>query len=182
MAATTIEIAKSGRAACRACKKAIAKGELRFGLEGTGGFADTGAPTFLWHHLLCAAGKHPDELRAALAAFDGDVPDRSALDARLAEAEAKKPPPFPHADRAPTGRARCQECGEPIGKGALRVVIERDIERGMTVTKGAGYLHPPCAAAHVEAKGSTHEALTTALHANTRDLSEADLDELFATV
>ncbi len=182
MAATTIEIAKSGRAACRACKKPIAKGELRFGLEGTGGFADTDAPTFLWHHLECAAGKHPDELRAALAAFDGEVPGRDALDAKLAEADARKPPPFPHADRAPTGRAKCLECGEPLPKGELRVAIERDIERGMTVTKGAGYLHPKCAAAYVEAQGSTHEELTAGLQANTRGLSEEDLAALFAVV
>ena len=182
MAATTIEIAKSGRAACRACKQAIAKGELRFGLEASGGFADASAPTYLWHHLLCGAGKHPDELRAALGTFEGEVPGRAELQARLVEADAKKPPPFPHADRAPTGRARCLECGEPILKGELRVVIERDIERGMTVTKGAGYLHPGCAAGHVEAKGSTHEALTTALHENTRSLSDADLDALFAIV
>ncbi len=182
MAATTIEIAKSGRAACRACKHPIAKGELRFGLEGTGGFADPSSPTFLWHHLLCAAGKHPDELREALAAYEGEIPGRDEIDARLVDADAKKPPPLPHADRAPTGRARCLECGEPIPKGELRVVIEREIDRGMSTTKGAGYLHPGCAAAHVEAKGSTHEELTTALHANTRSLSDADKDGLFAIV
>jgi poly [ADP-ribose] polymerase len=182
VAATTIEIAKSGRATCRACKKPIAKGELRFGLEGTGGFVDASTPTFMWHHLVCAAGKHPDETRAALAAYEGDIPDRAAVDAKLAEAEAKKPPPFPHADRAPTGRARCLECGEAIPKGALRVAIERDIERGMTTTKGAGYLHPACAAAYVESQGSTHDELTAAIQANTRDLSEADLAEIFSVV
>jgi hypothetical protein len=61
-------------------------------------------------------------------------------------------------------------------------VVERDIERGMTVTKGAGYLHPACAAAYVEAQGGTHAALTEGLQKNTRDLSDADKDELFATV
>ncbi len=180
--ADTIEVAKSGRATCRACRQAIAKGELRFGAETTTGFGDSGGSSYMWHHMTCGATKHPDGLRAALAAFVGDVPEREELERRLAEADAKKPPPFPHADRAPTGRAKCQECGEAIPKGALRVVIERDIERGMTITKGAGYLHPQCAAGHVEAKGSTHERLTTALHANTRSLSDSDLEELFATV
>ncbi len=182
MARTTIEEAKSSRATCRACRKPIAKGELRFGLEGTGGFADTDAPTFMWHHMQCAATKHPDEMRDALKAYEGDVPEREAIEGKLAEAEAKKPPPFPHADRAPTGRARCLGCSEAIAKGELRVAIERDIERGMTVTKGAGYLHPKCAAAYVESQGSTHEALTEGLRKNTRDLSDDDLDQLFSEV
>ncbi len=167
---------------CRACRKPIAKGELRFGLEGQGGFADTGEPTFMWHHLECAATKHPDETRSALEAFQGEVPNRDGVMAKLAEADAKKPPPFPHADRAPTGRARCQACSEAIPKGELRVVIERDIERGMTTAKGAGYLHPACAAAYVETQGGTHDELTAGLHKNTRGLSETDLELLFSVV
>jgi poly [ADP-ribose] polymerase len=182
VAKTTIETAKSGRATCRACRKPIAKGELRFGLEGTGGFAETDAPTFMWHHLECAAKKHPDEMREELGRYEGEVPGRDAIEAKLAEAEAAKPPPFPHADRAPTGRARCLACSEAIAKGELRVAIEREIERGMTVTKGAGYLHPKCAAGYVEAQGSTHEELTEGIRKNSRDLGPADLDELFEVV
>ena len=177
-----IEIAKSGRAACRTCKKPIAKGELRFGEEAQGGFGEGGEASYRWHHMECAASKMSDALRAALAAFEGEVPNRDVLEAKMAEADANKPPPSPHADRAPTGRARCQGCGEPIAKGALRVAFERDIERGMTVTKGAGYLHPACAAAYIETQGGTHEALTEGLRTNTRGLEAADLDELFATV
>ncbi len=177
-----IEVAKSGRAACRTCRKPIAKGELRFGEEAQGGFGEGVDVSYRWHHLDCAATKMSDALRAALATFEGEVPGRDVLEVKMAEADAKKPPPFPYADRAPTGRARCQGCGEPVAKGALRVAVERDIERGMTVTKGAGYLHPACAAAYVEAQGGTHADLTEGLRKNTRDLSDADLDELFATV
>lgn len=179
--AHTIEIAKSGRAGCRTCKNAIAKGELRFGEETPNAFGDPGDTSYRWHHLKCAAQKLPDELRAALAEYAGEVSEREELDRLMAEADAHKPPPFPFADRAPTGRARCLACGEPIPKGALRVVIERDLERGMTVTKGAGYLHPACAAAHVEEQGGTHEKLTTELRAHTR-LPDPDLDALFAEV
>lgn len=167
---------------CRACRKAIEKGHLRFGLEGQGGFADSTEPTFMWHHLLCAATKHPDELRSALADYGADVPELAAIEAKMTEAEAKKPPPFPHADRAPTGRARCLGCSEGIAKGQLRVAIERDIERGMTTTKGAGYLHPQCAGSYVEAQGSNRADLTVAIRQNTRSLSEAELDELLAAV
>lgn len=180
--AHTIEIAKSGRAGCRTCRKPIAKGELRFGEETANQFGDAGDTSYRWHHLACAAQKHPDELRSALATYEGEIPERAEIDRLLAEAEAKKPPPFPYADRAPTGRARCQGCGEPIPKDALRVAIERDVERGMTVTKAAGYLHPQCAAAYVEEHGGSHAELTENLRKNTRDLSEADLEKLFAEV
>lgn len=180
--AGVIEEAKSGRASCRTCRNPIAKGELRYGEPAEGSFGEGGEVSYRWHHLKCAATKLPDGLREALAAHAGDVPDSEGLTRLMAEADAKKPPPFPHADRAPTGRARCQECGEALPKGALRVAIEREIERGMSVTKGAGYLHPACAAAWALAHGSTHEALTDGLRANTRGLSDADLDLLFAEV
>jgi poly [ADP-ribose] polymerase len=176
-----IEVAKSGRAGCRSCKKPIAKDELRFGEEAVNQFADGGEPTYRWHHLACAADKLPDLLRPVLAAYEGDVPERERIEAIMAEAESNRPPPFPYADRAPTGRARCQACGEPIAKDALRVAYERDIERGMTVTKGAGYLHPACAAGHFEAQGSNHAELTEALRKNSK-LPPEDLDALFAEV
>jgi poly [ADP-ribose] polymerase len=182
--AHTIEVAKSGRAGCRSCKSPIPKGELRFGEETPNQFGDAGEMTYRWHHIKCAASKLPTELRAALTAYEGEVPDRAELERLMAEAEANRPPPpppFPYADRAPTGRARCLGCGEAIAKGALRVAIERELERGMGVTKGAGYLHPACAAAYVEEQGGTHDKLTTELRAHTR-LPDADLDALFAEV
>jgi hypothetical protein len=182
--AHVIEIAKSGRASCRTCHKNIDKGILRFGEEAPNAFVEPGAAatSFRWHHLACAAAKHSDALRPLLEAYEGEVPEREDLLRIMAEADAQKPPPFPFADRAPTGRARCQECGEAIAKGALRVAIEREVERGMTVSKAAGYLHPACAAAHVEGKGGTHAALTESLRANTRGLSAEDLDLLFSEV
>ncbi len=151
-------------------------------METNTSFAEEGT-SHMWHHPNVrrdeASGR---ALRTVLATYAGEVAERAEIDRRLAEAESKKPPPFPHADRAPTSRARCHECGEGIEKGGLRVVIERDIERGMTTTKGAGYLHPKCAALHLEGKGMTHDALTEAIRQNSRALSEADLDELFAIV
>lgn len=179
--AHVIEVAKSGRAGCRTCRNPIAKGELRFGEETPNAFGDAGEMSFRWHHMRCAAQKLAEQLRGALADYAGDVPDRVALDALMTEAEANKPPPFPYGDRAPSGRARCLGCGETLPKGALRVAIERDIERGMTVTKGAGYLHPACAAAYVEEQGGTHDKLTAELRAHTR-LPEPDLEALFAEV
>jgi poly [ADP-ribose] polymerase len=180
-----IEEAKSGRAGCRTCRKPIAKGELRFGEEVENQFADGGETTHRWHHMACAAGSKTDELRSTLENYAGPpIPDeqRAELERLMTEADAKKPPPYPHADKAPTGRARCQGCGENIAKGELRVAFERDIERGMTMTKGAGYLHPKCAAPYLEQNGTSHDELTEALRTNTRDLSEQELDKLFAEV
>jgi hypothetical protein len=122
-----IEEAKSGRASCRTCKKPIAKGELRFGEEAPNAFGDT--PSMRWHHMTCAAEKLPAELKAALDQFPDPVPNRPELDRLMAEALAKgraKPGGFPYADKAPTGRAKCIQCSQPIEKDSVRIAIERD--------------------------------------------------------
>jgi hypothetical protein len=180
--ANVIEEAKTGRASCRTCRKPIAKGELRLGVETQTQFSD--APSLQWHHLLCAAGKLPDELKAALADYPGEVPNRAELDAAMAEAGKKtaaKPAGFPYADHAPTGRARCMVCQQPIEKGALRIAVERELEVGSNVTKGAGYLHPQCAAQNLEAAGIPLDELIAGLRANSK-LPEAELDGVIADV
>ncbi len=178
-----IEEAKSGRAGCRTCRKPIAKGELRFGEEVENQFSDGGEMTHRWHHLACAAGSRSDQLRSVLSEYPSIPADQLAeLEKLMNEADAKKPPPFPYADKAPTGRAKCIGCGESIAKAEIRVAVERDIERGMTTTKGAGYLHPKCAAAYVEEQGGSHEELCDQLKKNSRDLSEAEMNQLFSEV
>lgn len=180
--ANVIEEAKSGRASCRTCKKAIAKGELRFGEEAPNAFGDQ--PSLRWHHLACAAEKLPAELKAALAEYTGDVPNRAALEQKMADSISKgraKPGGMPHADKAPTGRARCMQCSEPIAKDSLRVAVEREIETGAMVTQSAGYLHPACVGAYIEAKGGDRAELVEGLRANSR-LAEADLASVIEAV
>src|ERR1044071_6882757 len=82
--ANVIEEAKSGRASCRTCKKTIAKGELRLGVEQMTQFSDT--PSMQWHHLLCAAGKLPGELKSAIAGYEGEIPNRPELDKAMTDA------------------------------------------------------------------------------------------------
>jgi len=177
-----IEEAKSGRASCRTCKKPIAKGELRLGVEVATQFS--AGPSMAWHHLLCAAAKLPAELSAALAVYGGAIANRAELDAAMADALQKghaKPGGFPYADRAPTGRAKCMQCEQPIAKDALRVAIEREIDTGAVVTRGAGYLHPTCVAANAERTGAALDDLILGLRANSR-LTEQDLDSVVTAV
>ena len=180
--ANMIEEAKSGRASCRTCKKTIAKGELRLGVEVTTQFSDT--PSMQWHHLLCAAGKLPVELAEALKAYPGEVAERAALEAAMAEAIKSgkaKPGGFPYVDKAPTGRAKCMQCEEAIPKDSFRVAVEREIETGAMQQRSAGYLHPACVAANLENTGGSIDELTAALEANSR-IPKADLDGVIASV
>jgi poly [ADP-ribose] polymerase len=186
--ATVIEEAKSGRASCRTCRKPIAKGELRLGVETQTQFSD--APSMQWHHLLCAADKHPVELRAALADYPGEVPNRAEIDAAMEQADKKvaaKPAGHPYADHAPTGRAKCMQCGEPIEKGAFRIAVERELEIGGNATRGTGYMHPGCVVANLGniggslGAGGPLEQLIDGLRANSR-LTEAELDGVIADV
>lgn len=180
--ANVIEEAKSGRASCRTCKKTIAKGELRFGEEAANAFGD--APSMRWHHLACAAARLPAELKEVLDKYPGEVPDRAALEKTMADAIAgghAKPGGFPYADKAPTGRARCMQCQTAIEKDTVRIAIEREIDTGATVTRGAGYLHPACTAAYLEAHGGDKGELVAGLRANSR-LSAADLDAALAAI
>jgi poly [ADP-ribose] polymerase len=180
--ANVIEEAKSGRASCRTCKKPIAKGELRFGVETQTQFSD--APSLQWHHLPCAAAKLPVELKAALAEYPGEVPGRAELDAAMEQAAKKasaKPAAFPYVDRAPTGRAKCMQCEQPIEKASFRIAVERELEIGGTATRGAGYLHPACVAENLANIGGSLEDLLEGLRANSR-LAEGELDGVIADI
>jgi hypothetical protein len=180
--ANVIEEAKSGRASCRTCKKAIGKGELRLGVEVQTQFSDT--PSMQWHHVMCAAAKLPAELKEALAAYEGEVPNRAELDKALEDAIKKggaKPGGFPYTDRAPTGRAKCMQCGEPIEKGSFRVAVEREVEAGSFAARSAGYLHPRCVAENLENVGGTIEDMLDGLRKNSRVAPE-DLDAVVAEI
>ena len=171
-----IEAAKSGRARCRKCKQPIGKGELRFGEESATGFGSGDEKSYVWYHLACAAQQRPELLATDLKAFADEVPDRAGLEQSIAASAGKqKPASFPYAERAPSGRSKCLACEEPIEKGTLRVAVEREVDTGSFVTKGAGYLHPGCALEYVE-----DEDFPEKLTAHSASLPEADRAELKA--
>jgi poly [ADP-ribose] polymerase len=181
-----IEVAKSGRAACRTCKSPIPKGDLRFGEEFANQFSVDGEMGHRWHHMKCAAEKLPNKLKDAMAAYEGEIPNRAELDA-LADEAAKqqkgKSDAFPYVDLAPTGRARCIQCREPLEKAQPRVAVERELDAGGMTRMGAGYLHPACAAAYVAARGQgTLDDLVAGLRKHTTALSGEALEGVLSAV
>jgi len=142
-----IEPAPTGRAACRGCKEAIAKGALRFAEEFQNAYSDDGGKSFRYWHLSCAATRLANEVGEALAAYDGPIEEREAIE-ELVRAHAR--PEMPYAERAGSGRARCRACDAMIKKGELRVAFERVFESPMGPTKGAAYAHPRCVARYLE--------------------------------
>jgi hypothetical protein len=172
-----IEAAKSGRASCRTCKKPIAKGDLRLGEEVANQFA-AGEMTHVWHHLECAAKKKPGPLKAALETTTIEIPNRAELEKLIDDAaKTEKPSTFPYAERAPSARSTCMQCNEKIEKGEMRIAVEREVDTGTFVTRGAGYLHPAHAIEHT---GDDPAELYKRIAANSPGLDKADLDALKA--
>lgn len=141
-----VEVATTGRARCRGCKQAIEKGALRFGEEFKNPYSEDGGMSYRYWHLPCAAAKLANELGPALAAFEGEVPDRQGLLALIAQHEK---PAMPYAERAPNGRASCRACHESIAKQELRVAFERTFDGPMGPQKGASYAHARCLPAYL---------------------------------
>ncbi|HLT91032.1 MAG TPA: hypothetical protein VKZ85_08830 [Woeseiaceae bacterium] len=142
-----IEPAASGRAKCRGCGGRIAKDELRFGERQPNAFGE-GEMT-LWFHLPCAAYKRPESF---LELVNGDeAGDVGASELEVARAfvpaaelgvEHRRLPRLDTVDRAPTGRARCRHCREPIEKGSWRIGLVFFEEYRF---EPSGYIHPRCA-------------------------------------
>ncbi len=168
--ANIIEVAKSGRATCRGCGEKIAKDEVRYGEEVANAFAEEGGTSYRWLHLKCAAKKHPNDLRAAMKAYDGEIPDRAAIDAIV---EENAHPDYPYAELAGNGRARCRVCREAVTKGSLRVAFERLYDTGMGMTKTAGWVHSACVPNAEEAKEMGRDALLALLKANSPRAEDA---------
>ena len=115
-----LESATSGRAKCRGCGGAIARGELRFGEQMPNPFAE-GEMT-LWFHPLCAAYKRPEAVLARLAEGAAGVPDAGPLErAARGSSAQRRLPRIDGAERAPSGQAKCRSCQQKIEKGAWRI-------------------------------------------------------------
>ena len=139
----TIEPAASGRANCRGCGRKIAKDELRLGARLPNPYAD--GELTLWFHLICGAYKMPGSYLEAARSATETIDDAAWLEAEAKRSlEFRRLPRLDGVDRAPTGRARCRSCREPIEKAAWRIsLVYYDEEVGRF--DPSGFIHLRCA-------------------------------------
>ncbi|HKE46090.1 MAG TPA: PARP-type zinc finger-containing protein [Steroidobacteraceae bacterium] len=164
-----LEPAASGRAKCRGCARAIARGELRFGERLPNPFAE--GETTVWFHPLCAAYKRPEALLQALRETSETVPEREKLERAAGfSAEQRRRPRIDGAERAPSGQAKCRHCHEPIARGTWRIRLVY-FQDGRFAP--GGFIHLGCRGAHFE----TDEVLEQVLRFSP-DLSDSDRQEL----
>jgi len=144
--AHVIETASTGRAKCRGCGAKIATGELRFGERLPNPFAE--GETTHWFHLDCAAFKRPEPFLEALGARSEpfDDPERLESEARRGVAH-RRLPRIDGVERAPSGRAQCRCCREPIVKDAWRIPLVF-YEEGRFAP--SGYVHVRCSRVYFE--------------------------------
>jgi poly [ADP-ribose] polymerase len=163
-----IEPAPSGRAKCRGCGKLIASGELRFGERLPNPFAE-GEMTH-WFHLECAAYKRPEPFLETIQAKE-PLEDFQRLKSEAERGLAhRRLPRINGAERAPSGRAQCRSCQEPITKGAWRIsLVYYDSGR----FEPSGSIHLRCAASYFETSD-----LLERVRRFSPELSEQDLGEL----
>lgn len=169
-----IETAATARSKCRGCQQKIDKGTLRFGESVPNAFGSGEAHH--WYHLRCGAERRSESFLPTLEAQapSEELPEREEL-LELARVGAAHPRwcRFARAERASSGRARCQHCRELIAKDALRIVLER-IEDGMM--NAAGFVHVRCAGGYAETTLGVYERL----HRASPALSEADWNQVSA--
>jgi hypothetical protein len=60
------------------------------------------------------------------------------------------------------------QCDEAIEKASFRVAVEREVDTGTFVTRGAGYLHPACVAENLENTGGSLEDIVEGIKKNSR--------------
>lgn len=164
------EAAPSGRAKCRGCGVAIAKGDIRFGERLPNPYGD-GLMT-LWFHPRCGSYKRPEPFLEALETTDVDVELRDELAERARFGLAHRRLPRLHgAERSPTGRARCRSCREMIAKESWRFsLVYYDDGR----FDPSGFIHAQCSQEYFE----TVDVMDRARHF--AELSDGDAEELTA--
>jgi hypothetical protein len=120
--AHVFEPAASGRSKCRACGRALRRGELRFGERLPNLFGE--GDMTLWFHPRCAAYKRPQPFLQALDDTALVIPERAALERIAGDGAAhRRLPRIDGADRSPTGQARCRHCREPIERASWRIRV-----------------------------------------------------------
>jgi len=185
-----IEGARSSRSRCKLCRKKIDKGVHRLGtlIEGPYGVG------YVWEHLTCAARRAFPKLEEAYgqSAWENakeppeDLPGLEELAGLREEAERKKADKreLPYAELAPSGRSRCKHSSERIPEGAPRVVLAREVTFGNQTRTSPINVLPAFVgeALGAEDSGTPVEGFAEALKANSRGLSDEQLDAILAEI
>lgn len=192
---TIIEYARSGRAKCKGCRKAIKKDDLRLGVMVEGPFGQG----HMWYHLECSAGHIMEKLEEAYeteawkeAKSPPDPKDLPSLDflrtlADKAEEQraekAKNKKVIPYAEIAPSNRSKCKQSGEPIPKGAVRIVLGKEAQFGSQVRISPFAVLPQfvTSALNDPEIGTQAEDLFEQLQANSK-IEQEQLDEAIAEI
>jgi len=171
--ASVIERASSGRAKCRACSQAIAKGQERLGEALPSAYGE--GESLFWFHLRCAACSRPEALLGVLE--QGQAAPAESEELRALAQDGLAQPRLSRilrAERASSGRARCRHCRELIEQGAWRLSLQM-FEEGRF--NPIGTIHASCAV-HYFGVEPALERLT--LPSNL--LSSQELAEVVATM
>jgi poly [ADP-ribose] polymerase len=167
-----IEPATSGRAKCRGCRQAIAKGQPRLGERMLNPYGEGEAT--VWFHLLCGACRRPETFAEARTEHGEELEDGAFLDRAVALGlEHRRLPRLAGVQRSPSSRARCRHCRETIAKDAWRFVLEmwEDGRFGPI-----GFIHVACGPGYFETHDVEH--LVDRTRRLVPDLSEGDLAEI----
>ena len=150
-----IEVASTGRARCRACRRAIGKGEERFAEAAPNPVAE--GETQHYYHLACASERRPKAFAQLLATLEPPRPELAPLrEAAALATEHHRLERLGVIERAKSARANCRLCRELIEKDAWRVAIQ-PIEDGRL---GAwGFVHLSCAGNYAGVKPSAERLL-----------------------
>ena len=138
---SVIERASTGRAKCRVCGQAIARGDERFGEALPNAYGEGDA--MFWFHVPCAACARPEALLPVLDQSSMSAKERAPLEA-LARAGVSdgRLCRILRAERASSGRAKCRHCRELIENGAWRIALQIFEDGRFTPI---GTIHASCA-------------------------------------
>ena len=170
------ELAKTGRAKCRACSKPIAASTIRFGERVPNPFADDGGETTHWFHVPCSAFTRPESFLQGLADHAGEPPisDRDRWEqAAKSGVEHRRLPRVAGANRAASGRAACRACKELIPKDAWRIALSYYDEGRFAPS---GFIHVTCAPGYLETTDSA--GIVERIRNFSPELTEADLQSI----
>ncbi len=168
---SVIERASSGRAKCRVCGQAIAKGELRFGEALPNAYGEGEA--MFWFHLGCAACARPESFLPVLDGCSESLSERESF-GELARVGVEQPrlSRILKAERASSGRAKCRHCREVIAQGSYRLALQV-FEEGRF--NPIGTIHAGCAVGYFKAEPSLAR-----FRLPSNELSERELSEVLA--